>query len=98
MKKLAGTLKLELAQFREVEDFAKLGFALDEATQRLIDRGQRLTRLLVQNRNEPVEVIDQIIFLYAALSGFLDFVPVNMVSIFEKELYAFLHTHSFYPA
>lgn len=98
MKKLAGSLKLELAQFREIEDFTKLGFALDDATKRLVDRGQRLTRLLVQNRGKPIEIIDQIVFLYAAISGFLDFVPVDSVSIFESELYIYLHSFSCYPS
>jgi len=62
LKKMAGNLKLELAQYREVEDFTKLGFVLDEATKRLIDRGEKLTKLLVQNRYEPIDIVDQTIF------------------------------------
>jgi F-type H+-transporting ATPase subunit alpha len=98
MKKLAGNLKLELAQFREVEDFTKLGFALDDATRRLVDRGQKLTRLLVQPRGATVEICDQLVLLYAAVNGFLDMVSVNQVAAFEQELYSFLHQSHFYKA
>lgn len=96
LKKMAGNLKLELAQYREVEDFTKLGFVLDEATKRLVDRGEKLTRLLVQNRYEPIDIVDQTIFLYAALNGYLDGVPVTYVSVYEKELYSFLKNSMFY--
>jgi len=96
IKKMAGSLKLELAQFREVEDFTKLGFVLDDATKRLVDRGEKLTRLLVQNRYSPISIIDQAIFLYAALNGFLDGVPVSLVSIFEFQLFSFLRNSPFY--
>jgi len=72
LKSMAGKLKLELAQFREVEGFTKLGFALDDATKYLVDRGIRLTRLLVQGRYRPVSVDRQILFLYSALNGYLD--------------------------
>jgi F-type H+-transporting ATPase subunit alpha len=96
MKKMAGNLKLELAQYREVEDFTKLGFALDEATKKLVDRGEKLTRLLVQPRYSPIDVVDQMIFLYAALNGFLDGIPLNSVSRFEQELYAFVHSSKLY--
>lgn len=96
LKKMAGSLKLELAQFREVEDFTKLGFILDDATKRLVEKGEKLTRLLVQNRFEPVDIVDQTIFLYAALNGFLDGIPVSLVSIFERELNLFLKKTIFY--
>lgn len=89
MKKMAGSLKLELAQFREVEDFTKLGFVLDDATKRLVDRGEKLTRLLVQNRYSPLSIIDQSIFLYAALNGFLDGVPVSLVSLYDINCFLF---------
>jgi F-type H+-transporting ATPase subunit alpha len=72
LKKMAGTLKLELAQFREVEGFIKLGFELDDATKQLVDRGMRLTRLLIQKRYKPLSIDKQILFLYAALKGYLD--------------------------
>jgi F-type H+-transporting ATPase subunit alpha len=72
LKGMAGSLKLELAQFREVEGFTKLGFVLDDATKQLVDRGVRLTRLLVQGRYSPVSMDKQVLFLYAALNGYLD--------------------------
>ena len=93
---MAGTLKLELAQFREVEDFTKLGFVLDDVTKRLVERGEKLTKLLVQNRNEPIDISEQTLFLYAALNGFLDEIPLNLVNIYEKELYKFLKKTVFY--
>jgi len=96
IRKMAGSLKLELAQFREVEDFTKLGFVLDDATKRLVDRGEKLTRLLVQNRYSPISIIDQAIFLYAALNGFLDGIPLSLVSIFEYQLFDFLKNSPFY--
>lgn len=90
IKKMAGSLKLELAQYREVEDFTKLGFVLDEATKRLVDRGEKLTRLLVQNRYMPLTITDQALFLYAALSGHLDTIPVKLIAQFEEEFFYFL--------
>ena len=93
---MAGSLKLELAQFREVEDFTKLGFVLDDATKKLVDRGEKLTQLLVQPRYNPISITDQAIFLYAALNGYLDGIPVSMVSIFETQLFSFLYSSPFY--
>ena len=97
IKKMAGSLKLELAQFREVEDFTKLGFVLDDATKRLVDRGEKLTRLLIQNRSwTNWYYLNKLLFLYAALNGFLDEIPLNLVNIYEKELYKFLKKTIFY--
>lgn len=96
MKKLAGNLKLELAQFREVEDFTKLGFALDDATARLVNRGQKLTRLLVQPRANTVQAGNQVVLLHAATAGFMDKIPLEQVSSYEQELYAFLRNNAFY--
>jgi F-type H+-transporting ATPase subunit alpha len=96
LKKMAGSLKLELAQYREVEDFTKLGFVLDEATKRLVDRGEKLTRLLVQPRYSPINIVDQAIFLYAALNNLLDGIPVNLVSLYESQLFSFLHNSVLY--
>jgi len=84
---MAGSLKLELAQFREVEGFTKLGFTVDDATQHLLNRGARLTRLLVQNRFKPVSIDKQVLFLFSALRGYLDWMPINLVSIFEYEFF-----------
>src|SRR3982751_5890427 len=96
IKSMASSLKLELAQYREVEDFTKLGFVLDDVTKKLVDRGARLTRLLVQNRNEPIDISEQTIFLYAALNGFLDQIPLELINTYEKELYKFLKKTIFY--
>jgi F-type H+/Na+-transporting ATPase subunit alpha len=96
MRKLAGSLKLELAQYREVEDFTKLGFVLDDATKRLVDRGEKLTQLLVQDRFSPLSITDQTILLYAALNGFLDGIPVELVSLFQAELLLFLKASFLY--
>jgi len=96
IKKLAGNLKLELAQFREVEDFTKLGFALDDATKRLVDRGTKLTKALVQNRFSPIPVTDQVIFLYAVMNGFLDGISPDLVQRFEQELLSFLPKTAFH--
>jgi len=93
---MAGSLKLELAQFREVEDFTKLGFVLDDATKRLVDRGEKLTRLLIQPRYSPISITDQAVFLYAALNGFLEGVPLSLVSVFETQLFSFLNNSLFY--
>jgi len=90
IRKFAGNLKLELAQFREVEDFTKLGFALDDATKRLVDRGTKLTKALVQNRFVPLPVPNQVVFLYAVLNGFLDGISADLVQRFEQELLSFL--------
>jgi len=96
LRKMAGNLKLELAQYREVEDFTKLGFVLDDATKRLVDRGEKLTKLLVQNRFEPIDIVEQTIFLYAALNGFLEGIPVDIVALYETELYSFFKKSLFY--
>jgi len=96
LRKMAGNLKLELAQYREVEDFTKLGFVLDDATKRLVDKGEKLTRLLVQNRFEPIDIVEQTLFLYAALNGYLNGISVEYVSIYEKELYAVFKKSLFY--
>jgi len=87
IKKMAGNLKLELAQFREVEGFAKLGFSLDDATKSLIERGSRLTKLLIQDRYKPIKIYKQILLLYCALNGYLNFIPLNKINNFEIELF-----------
>jgi F-type H+-transporting ATPase subunit alpha len=84
IKKMAGNLKLELAQFREVEDFARLGLSLDDATKLLIDKGSRLTNLLVQGRFKPMFIYKQILLLYAALNDYLTFVETSAVNIYEN--------------
>ncbi len=84
MKKLAGTLKLDLAQYRELEAFAKFGSDLDKSTQQLLRRGARLVELLKQGQYEPVPVEEQVAVLYIGTSGLLDPLPVQDVRRFEK--------------
>ncbi|MBT8400220.1 MAG: F0F1 ATP synthase subunit alpha [Rhodothermia bacterium] len=86
MKKVAGTLRIDLAQFRELEAFSKFGSDLDPATQRQLRRGERLVEVLKQGQYEPVSVEDQVAIIYVATQGMLDAVPVGRVKEFESEL------------
>lgn len=90
LKGLAGSLKLELAQFYEVEAFSKLGFALDSATKRLIDRGERLIQGLIQDRFLSYYIPKQILFLYSIIGDKVSWMPKSYVGIFEKELQKYL--------
>jgi len=85
MKKVAGTLKLDQAQFRELEAFAKFGSDLDAATQLIIDRGRKNQELLKQAQYSPVPVAEQVAIIFASTKGFIDKVPVNKVKDFQKE-------------
>ncbi len=85
MKKVAGTLKLDQAQFRELEAFAKFGSDLDAATKLTIERGRRNTEILKQDQYAPVPVEEQVAIIAASTRGFMDNVPVNKVKEFEKE-------------
>ncbi|HSF44063.1 MAG TPA: F0F1 ATP synthase subunit alpha [Thermoanaerobaculia bacterium] len=86
MKKVAGTLRLDLAAFRELEAFAQLGTELDTATQRQLDRGQRMVELLKQPQYRPYNVNEQVISIFAGTRGFLDDVPVREVLAFEAAM------------
>jgi F-type H+-transporting ATPase subunit alpha len=90
MKSVAGTLKLDLAQFRELEAFATFGSELDRVSQAQLDRGYRLAELLKQPQNQPVPVEEQVISIYAGTKGWTDSVPVSEVRRFEMELIEFL--------
>jgi F-type H+-transporting ATPase subunit alpha len=90
MKQVAGPLKGELAQYREMAAFAKFGSDLDAATQRLLNRGARLTELLKQPQFSPSPVEEQVVLIYAGTRGYLDKVAVDQVGRFEKELTTFL--------
>src|SRR5205085_6746148 len=85
MKKVAGTLKLDQAQFRELEAFSKFGSDLDASTKLTIDRGRRNTEVLKQPQYAPVPVEEQVAIIYASTKGYIDRVPVNKVKEFEKE-------------
>jgi F-type H+-transporting ATPase subunit alpha len=86
MKQVAGSIKLELAQFREMAAFAQFGSDLDPSTQRLLNRGARLTELLKQAQFSPLPVEEQVASIYAGVRGYLDKLPVNAVSRFELAL------------
>jgi F-type H+-transporting ATPase subunit alpha len=86
MKQVAGSLKLELAQYREVAAFAQFGSDLDAATQQLLNRGEKLTELLKQKQYVPIPAEEQVCILYAGVRGFLDKLQTSEISRFE-ELY-----------
>ncbi|MGQ9819598.1 MAG: F0F1 ATP synthase subunit alpha [Candidatus Kapaibacteriales bacterium] len=90
MKKVAGPLKLELAQYRELEAFAKFGSDLDKATQQQLRRGARLTEILKQKQYQPLPVEKQIVLLWTATNGYLDQLPIELLSKFESEFYEFM--------
>ncbi|AGH97414.1 F0F1 ATP synthase subunit alpha [Micavibrio aeruginosavorus] len=86
MKQVAGTIKLELAQYREMEAFAQFASDLDASTQKLLARGARLTQLLVQPQYQPMPVEEQVLVIFAGTKGFLDSVPVTAVREYERRL------------
>jgi len=86
MKKVAGSIKLELAQYREMAAFAQFGSDLDASTQRLLNRGARLTELLKQAQYAPMPVEEQVVSIFAGVNGYLDNVPVEAVTRFENQL------------
>ncbi|OGI88298.1 F0F1 ATP synthase subunit alpha [Candidatus Nomurabacteria bacterium RIFCSPLOWO2_01_FULL_37_25] len=85
MKKIAGTLKLDLAQFRELEAFSQFGSDLDEATKRQLERGKRAVEVLKQFQYAPMKMEHQVIVLYALVKGFMDDIPVEKIKEFESE-------------
>ena len=86
MKKVAGSIKLELAQYREMAAFAQFGSDLDASTQKLLNRGARLTELLKQGQYQPMPFEEQVVSIFAGVNGFLDNVPVAAVTRFEAGL------------
>jgi len=92
MKQVAGTLRLELAQYREMAAFAQFGSDLDQATQRQLNRGARLVELLKQGQYEPLPVEKQILIIYAGTNGFVDELPVMALKKYEQELYSFIES------
>ena len=92
MRQVAGTLKLELAQFRELAAFAQFGSDLDKATQAQLNRGQRLTEILKQSQYQPLPFEKQIAVIHAGTSGALDDLPVEQCREFEKGLYDYIET------
>ena len=94
MRQVAGSLKLDLAQYRELAAFAQFGSDLDKATQAQLNRGQRLVEVLKQKQFSPLPFSKQILMIYAGTSGFLDDLPVDQVRDFEAELYKFVDATS----
>jgi F-type H+-transporting ATPase subunit alpha len=92
MKKVAGRIKGELAQYREMAAFAQFGSDLDATTQRLLNRGARLTELLKQPQFSPLKMEEQVVVIYAGVNGYLDPLPVNRVRAFEDGLLTLLRT------
>ncbi len=92
MRQVAGSLRLDLAQYRELAAFAQFGSDLDKATLNQLSRGQRLVEILKQPQYQPLSVEKQVIVIYAATNGYLDPVPVEQVRAWETELYQFLET------
>jgi F-type H+-transporting ATPase subunit alpha len=90
MKQVAGTLRIELAQFRELQAFAQFGSDLDKATQAQLARGQRLVEILKQPQYRPMNVENQVLVIWAASNGYTDDVPVEDVRSFEAELLKFV--------
>jgi F-type H+-transporting ATPase subunit alpha len=98
MKKVAGTLKLDLAQFRELEAFSQFGSDLDENTKNQLERGKRAVEILKQPQYAPVAIIDQVVVLYALTRGYLDNIPITKIKTFEEGLkeYAVENAKVFY--
>src|SRR5690348_20673 len=94
MRQVAGTLRLDLAQYRELAAFAQFGSELDKATQAQLARGQRLTQLLKQDQFVPLPVEKQVLVIFAGTNGYLDDIDVPEVERFERELLAFADTHA----
>jgi F-type H+-transporting ATPase subunit alpha len=92
MKSVAGTLKIDLAQFRDLEAFATFGSELDRVSQAQLDRGYRLTELLKQPLNAPMPVELQVVSIFAGTNGYLDDLPIEDVRRFESELHDFFRT------
>jgi len=92
MKQVAGTLKLDLAQYRELAAFAQFGSDLDKATQAQLDRGVRLVELLKQPQYKPMSLGQEIVVLFAGTRGFIDKYDVEKVRVYEEQLLSFVET------
>jgi F-type H+-transporting ATPase subunit alpha len=90
MKKVAGSLRLDMAQFRELEAFAQFGSDLDKATQRQLNRGRRLVEILKQPQYQPMPAEKQVTILFAGANGYLDEWPVESVLSYEKQMLEFM--------
>jgi F-type H+-transporting ATPase subunit alpha len=92
MKKVAGSMKLDLAQYREMAAFAQFGSDLDAATQKLLNRGARLTELLKQKQFSPMPMEEQVVSIFAGTNGFIDDVAVDRVTEYEEQMLAYFRS------
>ena len=92
MKKVAGTLRLNLASYRELEAFSQFGADLDESTQRRLDQGKLTVEVLKQPTHSPIPVANQVIMLFALTHGYLENIPVDQVKYYEEQLYDYIET------
>jgi F-type H+-transporting ATPase subunit alpha len=95
MKQVAGTLRLDLAQYRELESFAAFGSDLDASTQKQLTRGARLVEILKQPQYQPLPLEKQVSIMFAGTKGFLDELPLNVLAKYEAGLYQFIESR--YP-
>ena len=86
MKQVAGTIKLDLAQYREMAAFAQFASDMDASTRQLLSRGERLTELLKQSQYSPMEVEEQVAVIFAGVKGYLDKIPTQSIGAFEEAL------------
>ena len=93
MKKVAGTLRLDLASYRELEAFTQFGSDLDSATQAKLNRGRRTVEVLKQGLHKPLAVEKQVLILYALTHGFLDSVPVDDILTFQDDMFDYIDSH-----
>jgi F-type H+/Na+-transporting ATPase subunit alpha len=91
MKKVAGKLRLDLAQYRELAAFAQFGSDLDKATRAQLTRGERMMEILKQDQYVPMDLADEVMIIFAGINGFLDALPVSDVARYERELLEFAH-------
>ena len=96
MKKVAGKLRLTMAQYRELAAFAQFGSDLDESTKKQLDLGSRTTEVLKQGQYKPMPVANQVAIIYAVTNGYLSDIPVNKVADFEEKFHNFLNTQGKY--
>jgi F-type H+-transporting ATPase subunit alpha len=93
MKLLSGSLKLELAQYREMEEFSRLGLSLDESSIFLLEKGRRLSKLLNQVNNDPLNMVCELIILFAGLKGFFNDIELNNIILFEQKIKFFFNIY-----
>ena len=92
MKKVAGTLRLDLAQYREMQAFAQFASDLDASTQKLLARGERMTEILKQKQYSPLPVEKQVLIIFAGANGYVDDLEPSAIGRYEAELYTFVET------